>query len=270
MNLQHEVTPRLAATTILVRARDDQPEILLLKRGEHARFMPNAYVFAGGALDLNDESADIYALCNGLDDGLASELLELPSNGLRFFVAAVREAFEECGLLLAYDDRGDFADLSSWDELRLRETRLNISAGRLTIAELCRDQGWRLAVDKLAFFSHWITPPGNVRFDTRFFLCSAPPRQTPSLAGSEMSQLVWRTAAEALAEHANKKLLLMYPTRTILKEIAAMRGIDELFDFARRPRKIAPITPVMPPGIRVDGAQESAAGSSPSDSLIAD
>src|ERR1700722_17638494 len=253
MNDQHEVTPRLAATTILVRAREDQPEILLLKRGEHARFMPNAYVFAGGALDPNDESADVYALCNGLDDGLASELLDLPSNGLRFFVAAVREAFEECGLLLAYDDRGDFADLSSWDESHLRDTRLNISAGRLNFAELCRTHGWRLAVDKLAFFSHWITPPGRVRFDTRFFLCGAPPRQTACLAGNEMSQLVWRTAAEALAEHASKELLLMYPTRAILKDIAAMRGVEELFDFARKPRKIAPITPVLPKGVRADG-----------------
>jgi 8-oxo-dGTP pyrophosphatase MutT (NUDIX family) len=254
MTVQREVTPRLAATTILVRARGGQAEILLLKRGEHARFMPNAYVFAGGALDPNDESAEVYALCGGLNDALASEQLELPSNGLRFFVAAVREAFEECGLLLAYDDRGEIADLSSWDESRLRETRLKISAGLLSIAELCGAQGWRLAVDKLVFFSHWITPPGSVRFDTRFFLCAVPPRQTASLAGSEMSQLVWRTADEALAEHDSKKLLLMYPTRAILQEIAALRGIDELFNFASRPRKIAPITPVFPPGIRVDGA----------------
>jgi 8-oxo-dGTP pyrophosphatase MutT (NUDIX family) len=253
MSAPHEVTPRLAATTILVRARGDQPELLLLKRGAHARFMPNAYVFAGGALDPNDESAAVYSMCDGLDDAQASEQLALPSNGLRFFVAAVREAFEECGLLLVYDDSGEIADLSSWDESRLREMRLKISAGRLTFAELCRAQGWRVAVDKLAFFSHWITPPGSVRFDTRFFLCSVPPRQTASLAGNEMSQFVWRTAAEALAEHASKKLLLMYPTRSILKEIAAMRGIKELFDFASRPRKIAPITPVMPPGIRADG-----------------
>ena len=250
MSAPHDVTPRLAATTILVRARGDQPELLLLKRGEHARFMPNAYVFAGGALDPSDESADVYALCNGLDDGLASEQLELPSNGLRFFVAAVREAFEECGLLLAYDDRGDIADLSSWDEWDLRETRLKIATGQLSFAELCRAQGWRLAVDKLAFFSHWITPPGGVRFDTRFFLCSVPPHQTACLAGSEMSQLVWRTAAEALAEHAGKKLLLMYPTRAILEEIAALRSIDELFDYACRPRRILPITPVFPPGFR--------------------
>ena len=110
MSAERDMTPRLAATTIVVRARATQPEILLLKRGEHARFMPNAYVFAGGALDLNDESADVYRLCKGLDDGRASDQLKVPSNGLRFFVAAVREAFEECGLLFAYDSRGDVVD----------------------------------------------------------------------------------------------------------------------------------------------------------------
>jgi 8-oxo-dGTP pyrophosphatase MutT (NUDIX family) len=250
MNAEPEVTPRLAATTILVRPRGTQPEILLLKRGEHARFMPNAYVFAGGALDLNDESTDVYGLCKGLDDGLASRQLKVPSNGLRFFVAAVREAFEECGLLLAYDSRGDVVDLRGWDEAQLRETRLRLAAGELSFAELCLTHGWCLAVDKLAFFSHWITPPGRLRFDTRFFLCSAPPNQTASLAGNEMSELVWRTAAEALSEHANRQLLLMYPTRAILKEIAAMRGIEELFAFAGRARIIAPITPVLPPGVR--------------------
>ncbi|HEV7356733.1 MAG TPA: hypothetical protein VGN99_01975 [Steroidobacteraceae bacterium] len=250
MNAEPDVVPRLAATTILVRPRGTQAEILLLKRGEHARFMPNAHVFAGGALDLNDESADVYELCKGLDDGRASQQLKVPSNGLRFFVAAVREAFEECGLLFAYDSRGDVLDLRRWDESQLRDMRLQLSAGEVSFAELCLTHGWRLAVDKLAFFSHWITPPGRLRFDTRFFLCSAPSNQTASLAGNEMSELVWRTAAEALSEHANKRLLLMYPTRAILKEIAGMHGIDELFDFAGRPRVISPITPVMPPGVR--------------------
>jgi 8-oxo-dGTP pyrophosphatase MutT (NUDIX family) len=252
MSAESEVTPRLAATTILVRARGTQAELLLLKRGEHARFMPNAYVFAGGALDPKDEGAEVYGLCKGLDDERASERLELPSNGLKFFVAAVREAFEECGLLLAYDVQGDVVDLSGWDEAQLREWRLQVSTGQLSLAELCRTHGWRLAVDKLAFYSHWITPPGKLRFDTRFFLCSAPPKQTASLAGTEMSELVWRTAAEALAEHASKQLLLMYPTRALLKEIAQMQGIDALFEFAGKPRKIVPITPVMPPGTHAD------------------
>jgi 8-oxo-dGTP pyrophosphatase MutT (NUDIX family) len=252
MNAEADITPRLAATTILVRARGTEPELLLLKRGEHARFMPNAYVFAGGALDLRDEGAEVYALCEGMDDAGASEKLRLPSNALRFFIAAVREAFEECGLLLAYDADGGLVDLTHWDEKQLRDARLKVSTGELSLAELCRSRGWRLAVDKLAFYSHWITPPGRVRFDTRFFLCSVPEKQTASLAGSEMSELVWRTAAEALSEHASKKLLLMYPTRALLKEIAAMQGIDRLFEFAAQPRMILPITPILPPGAQAD------------------
>jgi 8-oxo-dGTP pyrophosphatase MutT (NUDIX family) len=166
---------------------------------------------------------------------------------LRFFIAAVREAFEECGLLLAYDSRGELVDLSGWDEVRLRETRLQLSEGRLSLAALCRLHGWRLAVDKLAFFSHWITPPGRLRFDTRFFLSLAPLKQHASLVGDEMSQLVWRTAQEALSEHAGGRLLLMFPTRAILKEIAGLRDIGELLEFASRPRQIEAITPVLPP-----------------------
>jgi 8-oxo-dGTP pyrophosphatase MutT (NUDIX family) len=248
MTVDREVKPRLAATTILVRARGMQPEILLLKRGEHARFMPNAYVFAGGALDPDDEGVEVRDLCAGLDDGAASERLQLPSNGLRFFIAAVREAFEECGLFLAYDAGGELVDLTTWDEPHLREIRLQLSAGPLSLAALCRRHGWRLAVDKLAFFSHWITPPGRLRFDTRFFIARAPPKQHAFLAGTEMSELVWRTATEALSEHASGRLLLMFPTRAILKQIAEFRDIDELFDFANRPREITAITPVLPPG----------------------
>jgi len=253
MSAAPDVTPRLAATTIVVRARGTQPEILLLKRGEHARFMPNAYVFAGGALDADDESADARDLCQGLSDRCASERLRLPGNGLRFFIAAVREVFEECGLLLAYGSRGELVDLTPWDEPRLREVRLQLSAGRLSLAALCKAQRWRLAVDKLAFFSHWITPPGRLRFDTRFFLALAPPRQHAFLVGSEMSELVWRTAAEALAEQASGRLLLMFPTRAVLKEIAESRDIDALFEFAGRPREIKAITPVLPPGVRETG-----------------
>jgi 8-oxo-dGTP pyrophosphatase MutT (NUDIX family) len=243
MNAAH---PKPAATTILVRPRGSQAEILLLKRGERARFMPNAHVFPGGALDPQDESAEAFELCRGLSDEEASARLRLPSNGLRYFIAAVREAFEECGLLMAYDSRGELVDLRSWDESRLRDTRLQLSAGRLSLAALCHSNGWRLAVDKLAFFSHWITPPGRLRFDTRFFLSLAPPSQHASLVGDEMSEMVWCTAQEALSEHAGGRLLLMFPTRAILKDIAGLKDIDELLELASRPRQIDAITPVLP------------------------
>jgi 8-oxo-dGTP pyrophosphatase MutT (NUDIX family) len=238
------VEPSPAATLILVRARGCVPEILLLKRSAQARFMPNAYVFPGGAVDCADAADEAYAVCRGLGDAQASERLALPANGLRFFVAAIREAFEECGLLLAYDTADRIVDLSGWDEGSLRRLRAQVCAGRPGLAAICRLNGWRLAVDGLAYFDHWITPPDlKRRFDTRFFIARAPAQQAASLAGDEMSGLVWRGAAEALAGHLSGELLLMQATRTILGEIARFDGMDALFAFAHSGRKIVPTKP---------------------------
>jgi 8-oxo-dGTP pyrophosphatase MutT (NUDIX family) len=236
--------PSPAATLILARERGYLPEVLLLKRGAQARFMPNAYVFAGGAVDPADATDEMYDVCAGLGDNDASERLALPANGLRFFVAAIREAFEECGLLLAYDPADRIVDLTEWDEARLRRLRTQVCAGHPGLAAICKLYGWRLAVDGLAYFDHWITPPDlKRRFDTRFFIARAPARQTASLAGDEMSDLIWRSAAEALAGHSSGELLLMQATRTILGEIARFDHIDALFAFAQSGRKILPTAP---------------------------
>ena len=236
--------PSPASTLILVRGRGSLPEILLLKRSAQARFMPNAYVFAGGAVDPEDATDEVYGLCARLGDSQASARLGLPANGLRFFVAAVREAFEECGLMLAYDAADQLVNLAEWDESRLHQLRGQLSAGRLGLAAICKLNGWRLAVGELAYFDHWITPTNlKRRFDTRFFIARAPARQHASLAGDEMSDLVWRGAAEALADHSRGERLLMHATRTLLGEIARFDQIDALFAFAHSAREILPTTP---------------------------
>jgi ADP-ribose pyrophosphatase YjhB (NUDIX family) len=124
------VTPAPAAALILVRANGRRPEILLLKRSPAARFMPNAYVFPGGAVDGEDASDDVQGLCAGMSDADASERLDLPGGGLRFFVAAVRESFEECGLLYVYDTAGRVPNLAAWEAGRLREIRAALNGGR--------------------------------------------------------------------------------------------------------------------------------------------
>jgi len=219
-----------------------------LKRSAGARFMPNAHVFAGGALDANDSLEESYHLCPRLNDAQASIRLNVPRDGLRYFVAAIRESFEEAGLLLAYDGSGGMVDLSGWSDAQLCEIRSRLSAGNIDLSSLCRQHGWHLAPDRLAFFSHWITPPASRRrFDTRFFMAAAPLHQTASLVGSEMSELVWRTPAEALAQHAGGQLLLMLPTHAVLSEMARFAAIDELLDFARCRTGIVPFTPDAPP-----------------------
>jgi 8-oxo-dGTP pyrophosphatase MutT (NUDIX family) len=240
------VSPAAAAALIVVRANGRTPQILLLKRSSAARFMPNAYVFPGGAVDGEDASDGVYGLCAGLGDVDASERLGLPAGGLKFFVAAVRESFEECGLLYAYEAAGRMPDLASWPPGRLRELRAALNGGRSGLAALCREHGWRAAVDRLIYFSHWITPAHmKRRFDTRFFIARAPQNQIASLVGEEMSDLIWVEARDALANFAAGRLELMFPTRTLLGQIAAYDDVDALLDFAQRPRQITPIMPTM-------------------------
>jgi 8-oxo-dGTP pyrophosphatase MutT (NUDIX family) len=236
--------PRPAATLILVRPASLEPEILLLKRSAEAKFMPNAFVFAGGAVDQQDEAAEMHPWCSPPDDAQASSLMGLASGGRRYLIAAVREAFEECGLLLAYDCSGELADLSGWDPLALRKLRENLAAGADTLNAICAAHRWQLALDRLAYFAHWVTPATMPRrFDTRFFVAQAPPKQAASLAEREMSELCWRTAAKALKDAADGKILLVTATKAILKEIAQFQSIEALLVYAQGPRTIQTVRP---------------------------
>jgi 8-oxo-dGTP pyrophosphatase MutT (NUDIX family) len=241
--------PRPAATLILAREGSGAPEVLLMKRAATARFMPGAYVFPGGAVDGNDAADAVYSLSGDFPDERASRRLNVPEHGLSYYVAAAREAFEECGFLMAYDASGSMVDLTAWDEAQLHTLRNQVNRQEIDIVQLCRSHGWSLALDQLHYFAHWITPPeSSLRYDTRFFLCRAPERQRPSLASGEMSELVWRTAAAALEEGAAGKLRLVYATREMLKQIADFARLETLLEYASQPREITTVIPVLPPG----------------------
>ncbi len=237
-----------------------------MKRGAGASFMPGAYVFAGGAVDSSDASDATYALSPDFTDEQASRRLNVPVHGLSYYVAAAREAFEECGLLMAYraeraaegraandgqgahDGRPALVELTSWEEAQLHALRNQVSRQEIDFAQLCGAHGWRLALAELHYFAHWITPPEmKQRFDTRFFLCRAPEHQHASLASGEMSELLWCSAAAALDACAAGKLRLMFATREMLKQIGDFARIESLLEYARQPRDITTVIPVFPP-----------------------
>jgi 8-oxo-dGTP pyrophosphatase MutT (NUDIX family) len=241
------VTPRPAATLILVREGPGAPEVLLMKRGAGARFMPGAYVFAGGAVDPGDAHPDVYGLSPNLSDERASVTLNMERDGLAYYVAAVREALEECGLLLACEADGSMVRLSHREEAELHALRNRLNRQHVDLLQLCRDQGWRLALDRLYYFAHWITPPTmKIRFDTRFFICHAPENQTASLASEEMSALIWRSARTALDEGEAGDITLVHATREMLKEIADFAHIHTLLEYASQPRDITTVLPTFP------------------------
>ena len=163
--------PRPAATVTLVRESSHGFEVLMMQRNFQSVFVPGAYVFPGGAVDARDSSDDIAALCTGLTDAEASRKLGVASGGLAYWVAAIRESFEEAGILLACDDKGEIVTLDDSDSARaarFHAYRSRVEHGEHPFSDMLQDEGLRLPLQQIAYFSHWITPVGPPRrYDTR-------------------------------------------------------------------------------------------------------
>jgi len=239
------LVPRPAATLILARDAGTGMEVFMIRRTQSAAFVGGAHVFPGGGVDASDASAELAAHCEGLDDAEASRVLGVERGGLAYWAAAMRECFEEAGLLLAHDANGDYADLNEAERVAVfAKWRESVRAGRATLADLCREHQLRLAAGRMAYYSHWITQPGRPRrYDTRFFVAEAPSAQTPSHDNSETVDHVWIQPAEALARHRSGEMQLVFPTIKTLESIARFDTTAALMEYARSPRKM----PVMAP-----------------------
>ena len=165
------LVPKPAATVMLVRDTARGMEVLMLQRNFESAFVPGVHVFPGGTLDEEDESPALQAQCDGPDDAAASRVLGVARGGLAFWIAAIRELFEEAGVLLARDAGGELISLADAAQAaRMRRARKDAESGALTFGAMVAAEGLRLAADRLTYFSRWITPEGAVRrYDTRFF-----------------------------------------------------------------------------------------------------
>ena len=198
-----DVPVKPAATVMLVRDDDatHDIEVFMLRRTLNAVFAGGMYVFPGGKVDDVDGGDHIEHLCDGLTDAEASRLLQLPSGGLSYWVAAIRECFEEAGVLLAR--HAATGEPIRFDEPAVAERfeayRHRVHDGTLGLHELCDLESLRLATDAIRYVSHWITPKGEVRrFDTRFFLARAPQAQDPLHDDGETIESLWVSPTEAL------------------------------------------------------------------------
>lgn len=223
---------RRAASLLLLRDGAAGLEVLMLRRAERdADPRSGAAVFPGGVLDPRDRDAHAFTL--GPDDAAASASLGLSAGGLDYLVAAVRETFEEVGLLLA-DREVDLPALLPWRE-RLQQ-------GSASVAEFCRETGLKLDLRGLVYFSHWLTPPGNPkRFDTRFFMALAPANQEALADLGEAQELMWLTAAQALAPDSGLKLLPV--TQRTLQDLSSHANAAAALQAARALKQVPLIMP---------------------------
>jgi 8-oxo-dGTP pyrophosphatase MutT (NUDIX family) len=225
------VEVRPAATVMLVRdTPDDRVEVLLLQRHPDLVFVAGAHVFPGGAVDPADSTAASASVAIGLDDERASGLLDVPAGGLAYWVAAVRETFEEAGLLLATTLDGGDPWLDPQRAARLHDARPDVEAGRVTLAELCRREGLRLELGPLRSFGRWITPLGAPRrYDTRFFVAPAPRRPEVRVDEREAVAAEWVEPEAALDRFRAGEIDLILPTERSLAALAEHRTTADLF-----------------------------------------
>ena len=226
---------RPSATLVVVRESASGLELLLLRRADKGDQNSGAWVFPGGLVDAADRGC--HPQCAGLDDAAASARLGLEHGGLDFYVAAIRECFEEAGLLFAVDERQELVDLSGEAGARLAALRQPLHAGDCDLAGVCRDACLRLATDRLFYIGHWVTPLGlPKRFDTRFFLAVLPAGQVSLHDAVETLDQVWLPPALALAPENSRRLLKV--TRNVIELVGRFHDMAALLAWADSPREV--------------------------------
>lgn len=241
------VIPRPAATITLIRDVTHGLEVLMMQRSHSSVFMPGVYVFPGGRIDDEDADRALYDICAGMDDVKASAVLGVERDGLAFWVGAIRECFEEAGLLLCYDASGALVKLDHPDmQQRYAAHRDALNAGTLKFADFCRAEKLILAADRLTYFSHWITPmAAPQRYDTRFFAAVAPLDQDPLHDEKELIDTVWVRPGDALAQDEAGKLALRTPTKATLRQLDAGRDCVSLIELLGQQKHISAIMPAI-------------------------
>jgi len=238
------VSARAAASLLIARDGSDGPELFLIARSRDSAFASGALVYPGGTVDEADRNPALRARAEGSAG--------LDAGGLAFRIAAIREAFEECGILLARA-RGstDIVGRSRVDAIK-RRFAAALADHSLDMLALAEAEDLVLACDRLIPFAHWITPESQPkRFDTHFFVAAAPPEQEARHDGHESTASVWITPA-ALVEAADAgEWYIMFPTRLNAQKFGRSATVAEALAAARS----APVVTVMPQGRKVEGGR---------------
>jgi 8-oxo-dGTP pyrophosphatase MutT (NUDIX family) len=229
--------PRDASTVVLMREpenRESGPfEVLLLLRSEESSFVPSNYVFPGGSVDDDDVSQALYDRCAGISPGSAADIMGPKVQermALAFWIAAIRETFEETGLLLAYDRDGAMVshDMDCHDAACF-DYRARLWNNDITFARFLEERDLVLAAEQLRYFSHWVTPAFlPIRYSTRFFAARAPVGQKVFHDGREIVDFLWISPDDALAKSRKGKLDMVLPTVATLETLRDFSSIDEV------------------------------------------
>jgi len=234
------VKPRAASTILLLRdgAARKEIEVFMMVRHYEIDFNSGALVFPGGSVDKGDKeiiaTPALYSGGEGLDEATLS-----------FRIAAIRETFEESGILLARPSGSKaLVEARRAGEIEAAH-RADLCDGKISFLKVLADNGMVLALDELMPYAHWITPEGMPkRFDTWFFLAGAPPEQLGAHDGKESTDSIWVSPREALEGGESGRFKLPFPTTRNLIKLGKQASVKTALDDSRG-KNIVTVTPVM-------------------------
>ena len=242
--VKQPVVPAPAATVVLLRDRPAGSfDVLLMQRHQKSKFAAGDFVFPGGKIEVDDNPDEAVRWCAGLDLAGAARTLTLehaPATALGYWIGAIRETFEEAGVLLATMADGGPVRLPAE---RVAEYRREIQADNRAFWTMIKTEKLLLATDRLVYFAHWITPEDQpLRFDTRFFAAAMPERQDAMGDDHEMISLRWLSPREALDAQQRGEISLRNPT---IRNLMLFEGTASAADaLARlRGREVVTIRP---------------------------
>jgi 8-oxo-dGTP pyrophosphatase MutT (NUDIX family) len=247
-------TPRAAATIVLLRDAPGGMEVLLMRRNRNAGFVPGAYVFPGGRVDGTDAAPDLMRRLDGLSPESAAERLALKNGeppAIAYYLAALREAFEETGILVGRRSDGSSPPTAAEDPM-VDSIRDDVMEGKTSFTQAISLLQCRIEGHAIEYLAHWITPePEPRRYDTRFFAVKVYPGAEPIVDAREMADAVWITPTGALERLDEGDLPMVFPTIKTLEQLAPYDTADAaLTAIGRAPvRTIMPTLIITPTGV---------------------
>jgi len=245
--------PADASTVVLLRTCPDNStrdiEVLMVRRNQTSSFVPGFYVFPGGVVDPEDFENGIERFIRGVDRVSASRLLyDIKSAGkaLGTWVAAIRETFEEVGILFAQKKDGTPVAIGTGEERRrFCNHRQSLIENKMLFSQVLEAEELLLPLDRLHYFSHWITPEFlPLRYDVRFFVAEMPPDQDVMHDGVELTGHVWIRPSEALRQYEQGMLDMVLPQIMTLEDLKNFKTVAEVIDSSLKRHISATLTKI--------------------------
>jgi 8-oxo-dGTP pyrophosphatase MutT (NUDIX family) len=236
------VEPKLAATVVLLRKRspgvesedDCEFEVFMAKRHKNTKFMSEHHVFPGGAIDEQDLTKESRARLVGIDENVIANLTEICEDPANLWIIAIRELFEETGVLIATNKAGNSLGKIEEKPKKLKKYQKNLQKKRKSMTDVLAKEKLYYAANNLRYFGRLITPKMSpIRFDTQFFICKFPQTQNINLFTDELTEYLWGSPKQLLEKFKNRQIKLIFPQYSTLQRLKEFKTIQEVFENSK-------------------------------------